>query len=169
MNINYYQSIPDLGIEGRINTPEEFENIKFPLDLSGREVLDIGCNIGAFLLEAINRGATRVVGVEINSDWRYLARGIFSETMPEFQWDFKKNIKDISEDETFDLVLLLSVTHVTEGMTGQEIFDRAWKLTKWLLIVEINDRLQEKPIRLPQRAIYIGKNKDNRSVYHIYK
>src|SRR5690349_23181339 len=43
-----------------------------PADLSGKSVLDIGCNAGFYSLEMKRRGASRVVGID--SDPRYLAQ-----------------------------------------------------------------------------------------------
>src|SRR5215208_1805525 len=43
-----------------------------PTDLSGRTVLDIGCNAGFYSIEMKRRGAERVLGID--SDPRYLAR-----------------------------------------------------------------------------------------------
>src|SRR5438552_2448312 len=72
MDLPHYQTIPDLGIKGRMDTTIEFDAIGFPKDLSGsgnRKLLDIGCNAGAFMLEALKRGAGYVVGVDHNEDW----------------------------------------------------------------------------------------------------
>src|SRR5690242_8806459 len=41
-----------------------------PQDLSGKSVLDVGCNAGFFSLELKRRGAARVLGVDF--DPRYL-------------------------------------------------------------------------------------------------
>src|SRR4051812_39057169 len=43
-----------------------------PEDLSGRSVLDIGCNAGFYSIEMKKRGADRVLGID--SDERYLAQ-----------------------------------------------------------------------------------------------
>jgi tRNA (mo5U34)-methyltransferase len=43
-----------------------------PEDLSGRSVLDIGCNGGFYAMEMKRRGADRVLGID--SDDRYLAQ-----------------------------------------------------------------------------------------------
>ena len=169
MMIDYYQTIRELNIVGRFNTPEEFEKIGLPKDLTDWSVLDIGCNIGAYMLECYKRGARRVDGVEPNLEWRLLAHGVLIEsglTEPHV-YSLYKNIHE--PEWARDLVLLLSVTHVVEGITGQEILDRAWTLTKKLLIVEINDRLQKEEIKLPEGAVFFGKSKDNRSVWHIWK
>src|SRR5947209_7367681 len=47
-----------------------------PADLSGRTVLDIGCNAGFYSLEMKRRGAARVVGID--SDSAYLAQARFA-------------------------------------------------------------------------------------------
>lgn len=165
--MNYYQTIPELGIKGRMNTPEEFEKIGLPEDLTGKDVLDIGCNIGAFMLECLERGAFEVEGVEPNILWRLLAKGVLYD-----YWNYADVFENIKEAHPkFDLVLLLSATHVAEGMTGQELLDRAWDLVEdgGLMIVEINDRLQKEDIKLPKEAVKYGINKDNRTVWHCRK
>src|SRR5687767_15115668 len=43
-----------------------------PRDLSGKTVLDIGCNAGFYSMEMKRRGASRVLGID--SDDRYLAQ-----------------------------------------------------------------------------------------------
>ena len=55
------------------NYPEDhwrtFEHA-LPVDLSGRTVLDVGCNAGFFSIKMKQRGADRVVGIDF--DPRYL-------------------------------------------------------------------------------------------------
>lgn len=162
--IPYYQSIPELGIQGRFDIQQQLKAIGMPDELNGLSVLDIGCNTGAFLLEAYKRGATKLVGIEPNQDWRILGNGIMAEL------DVPIRIYSrIDPRDTFDVVLLLSVTHVAEGMTGQDLLDYAYRITNKLLIVEINDRLQTEKLTLPKGATLYGKNKDNRSVWHCKK
>src|SRR5437588_12990994 len=47
-----------------------------PSDLSGRTVLDIGCNAGFYSIEMKRRGADRVIGIDF--DERYLAQARFA-------------------------------------------------------------------------------------------
>lgn len=47
-----------------------------PRDLSGKTVLDIGCNAGFYALEMKRRGANRVLGID--TDERYLAQAEFA-------------------------------------------------------------------------------------------
>lgn len=162
--IPYYQSIPELGIKGRFDVAQQVKAIGLPDDLTGMSVLDIGCNTGAFLIEAMKRGASKCIGVEPNQDWRILGNGIMMEL------DVPIRIYSrIRPDDKFDVVLLLSVTHVAEGISGQDLLDHAYAVTNKLLIVEINDRLQTEKLTLPKGAVLYGKNKDNRSVWHITK
>lgn len=160
--MNYYQTIPELGLEGRMNTPEEFEKIKLPKDLKGKSLLDIGCNMGAFLIEAIKRGA-RAEGIEPAVEWRVLAKGIALE-LGYFPIVYEKK-EDVIRN--YDVVLLLSILH-NVGYP-QELLNWAWEHTDKLLIVEINDRLQSDKVKLPEGAVKVGTNKDNRSVWHIKK
>ena len=44
------------------------------MDLTGTTVLDIGCGSGIYCLEAVRRGAARVVGIDIADDMIALAR-----------------------------------------------------------------------------------------------
>lgn len=162
--IKYYQTIPSLGIEGRMNTPEEFDKIGLPEDLKEKTVLEIGCNIGAFLLQSCKRRAYIAHGVEPDIDWRLLANGIAVET--------GENLKVFPKMSAlprmhYDVVLLLSVTHLVDD--PQKLINEAWDRTSELLIIEINDRLQEKKVKLPKGAVEYGKNKDNRTVWHIRK
>jgi cyclopropane fatty-acyl-phospholipid synthase-like methyltransferase len=43
-------------------------------DLSGKSVLDVGCGSGPYIVEALRRGASRVVGVDLSENMLALAR-----------------------------------------------------------------------------------------------
>jgi len=164
MVIKYYQTIPELGIKGRMNTPEEFDKIGLPKDLTNQSVIDIGSNAGAFCLEAVKRGATRVHGVEVNMDWRIVANGIVDELeLKNHDYYPISYVESLADAPKCDLVLLLSVTHVTPD--GQKLLDEAWAKTKRMMILEVNTRLQPQSLNIPNAFNLHGKNKDNRSVY----
>ncbi len=164
-----------------MDTPKEFDKIGLPKDLEDKNVLDIGCNAGAFLIESYKRGAKKVIGIEINPDWRIVAQGMWHEACDYFAFSDPRafecftSVPDLLDYELFpheyDLVLCLSVTHVSTVQTSQQVLNGAWERVKkgGLLIVEVNDRLQEKKIQLPGEAMQFGTNKDNRSVWHITK
>lgn len=166
--IPYYQSIPELGIKGRMNTEIEFNNIGMPEDLNGWSVLDIGSNMGAFCIRAWKCGAEEIHGVEPEMEWRVIASGIQAEL------ERKKGliipiayVPSLEEaPPTADLVLLLSITHLIPAAQAQKLFNEAWSRTNKLMILEVNDRLQEMPLVIPKEFKIYGKNKDNRTVYH---
>jgi len=66
---DWYQTIPvmdGVATKGSVDSLGRLKLIDLPADLSGRSVLDIGCNSGMYCFEAAARGAERVVGIDIN-------------------------------------------------------------------------------------------------------
>src|SRR5947209_4161518 len=73
----------------------DFPNVKWkniapaiPEDLSGATVLDIGCNGGFHSIELKKRGASRVLGVDV--DDRYLDQARFASQTLDLYIDFAK-------------------------------------------------------------------------------
>jgi tRNA (mo5U34)-methyltransferase len=82
-----------------------------PEDLSGRSVLDIGCNAGFYSIEMKRRGADRVLGID--SDDRYLAQARLAAELSQTDIEFR-NLSVYEVDrlgETFDLVLFMGVLY----------------------------------------------------------
>lgn len=82
-----------------------------PEDLTGKTVLDVGCNAGFFAMEMKRRGASRVVAVD--SDARYLAQGRFAAEVNGLDIEFRQlDVYDVgSLRERFDVVLFLGVLY----------------------------------------------------------
>jgi tRNA (mo5U34)-methyltransferase len=82
-----------------------------PQDLSGKSVLDIGCNAGFHSLEMKRRGASRVVGLD--SDEAYLAQARFAAEVNDLDVEFRRlSIYDVGKvGERFDIVLFLGVLY----------------------------------------------------------
>lgn len=82
-----------------------------PADLSGKTVLDIGCNAGFYSIEMKRRGAERVLGVDFDDvylDQARFAAGIAGEDI-EFR---KLSVYDVGAlGETFDLVIFMGVLY----------------------------------------------------------
>ena len=91
----------------------KFDRFKhaLPADLSGKSVLDIGCNAGFYAMEMARRGAARVVGID--SDERYLAQGRLAAEALGFarEIEFRKlDVYDVGAlGEGFDLVIFMGV------------------------------------------------------------
>src|SRR3954464_13138000 len=80
-------------------------------DLTGKTVLDIGCNAGFYSIEMKRRGAERVVAID--SDENYLAQARFAAEVCEAEIEFRQlSVYDIATlREKFDLVLFLGVLY----------------------------------------------------------
>jgi tRNA (mo5U34)-methyltransferase len=97
----------------------DYPNAKFrrfaphlPEDLSGKSVLDIGCNAGFYSIEMKRRGAARVLGLD--SDDRYLAQARFAtETLGFGGIEFRKlDVYDVGAlGERFDVVIFMGVLY----------------------------------------------------------
>lgn len=82
-----------------------------PEDLTGRTVLDIGCNGGFYSLEMKRRGAARVVGVD--SDDRYLEQARYAAQVSGLDIEFRQlSVYDVGAlAERFDVVLFMGVLY----------------------------------------------------------
>src|SRR4051794_34930782 len=80
-----------------------------PHDLSGRSVLDIGCNGGFYSIEMKRRGANRVLGIDF--DDAYLEQARFAAQITGCDIEFRKlSVYDLGAlRERFDLVLFMGV------------------------------------------------------------
>ena len=82
-----------------------------PQDLTGKSVLDIGCNAGFYSLEMKRRGADRVLGLDF--DERYLAQARFAAEVAGEEIEFRQlSVYDVgSLGEKFDLVIFMGVLY----------------------------------------------------------
>src|SRR5207248_1906564 len=77
-----------------------------PADLSGRTVLDIGCNAGFYAMAMKRRGAARVLGIDSDPD--YLKQACFAAELSGLDIEFQElSVYDVARlGERFDLVLM---------------------------------------------------------------
>ena len=83
-----------------------------PADLTGRSVLDIGCNAGFYSVEMARRGAARVLGVD--ADDRYLAQArLVARELGFAAVEFARlDVYDVGAlAEKFDLVVFMGVLY----------------------------------------------------------
>jgi tRNA (mo5U34)-methyltransferase len=82
-----------------------------PADLSGKTVLDIGCNGGFYSMEMKRRGAARVLGVDYDDD--YLAQARFAAEVNGLSIEFRQlSVYDVALlEERFDIVLFMGVLY----------------------------------------------------------
>jgi tRNA (mo5U34)-methyltransferase len=96
----------------------DYPNVKWqtfqhviPADLTGKTVLDIGCNGGFYSIEMKRRGADRVLGVDF--DERYLNQARFAAEVKGVDIEFRQlSVYDVAElGEKFDVVLFMGVLY----------------------------------------------------------
>jgi tRNA (mo5U34)-methyltransferase len=82
-----------------------------PEDLSGKSVLDVGCNGGFYALEMKRRGAARVLGID--SDEGYLAQARYAAEVRGVDIEFARlSVYDVAAlGERFDLVIFMGVLY----------------------------------------------------------
>jgi SAM-dependent methyltransferase len=92
----------------------DFPNVKWkhistciPEDVSGATVLDIGCNGGFYSMEMKRRGASRVLGIDV--DERYLSQARFAATTLGYDIEFElRSVYDVDQiPGQFDYVFFL--------------------------------------------------------------
>ena len=97
----------------------DYPNVKFkgfahalPADMTGKSVLDIGCNAGFYAMELKRRGAARVVGTDSDDD--YLAQARFAAEVKgytDIEW-VKMDVYDVAAlGERFDFVVFMGVLY----------------------------------------------------------
>jgi len=144
---NWYQSIE---LKDGIVTPGEtglasqnkLAMMNLPQELSGKSVLDIGCNEGFFSFEAERRGATRVVAIDKGKDAREkfsLIHGILQSSVEFLELDLTE-IKP-SRFGRFDLVFFLAVLHHLRHPFWA--FDQVFALTGEVAILEFVEAVSE--------------------------
>ncbi len=96
----------------------DYPGIKFrgfaqviPEDLTGKSVLDIGCNGGFYALEMKKRGAARVLGIDSDDD--YLAQARFAAEVSGLDIEFRQlSVYDLGAlGESFDVVIFMGVLY----------------------------------------------------------
>ena len=111
MEIGGVQTAPDhfLGDYPRAKW-EGFAHV-VPDDLSGRTVLDIGCNAGFYAMEMKRRNADHVVGID--SDEHYLAQAEFAAQQAGVDIEFHRmSVYDVAQlGRAFDVVIFSGVLY----------------------------------------------------------
>jgi tRNA (mo5U34)-methyltransferase len=105
----------------------------FPEDMTGKTVLDIGCNAGFYSQRMHERGA-RVTGID--HDPRYLAQARFAAAELGYDIEFRRlDVYDVAElGERFDYVIFMGVLyHLRHPLLA---LDRVARLPRERLVVQ---------------------------------
>jgi tRNA (mo5U34)-methyltransferase len=112
----------NIDLKGVKTAPDHFlgdyPSVKFdafkhaiPANLTGKSVLDIGCNGGFYSIEMKKRGADRVVGIDSDED--YLKQARFAARVNEVDIEFRQmNVYEVPQlKEMFDVVIFMGVLY----------------------------------------------------------
>jgi tRNA (mo5U34)-methyltransferase len=111
LDLNGVQTAPDHFLGDYPAVKWQYFEHAIPTDLSGKSVLDIGCNAGFYSLEMKRRGANRVLGVDF--DEQYLAQARFAAEVLGADVEFRQlSVYDVAElGERFDVVIFMGVLY----------------------------------------------------------
>jgi tRNA (mo5U34)-methyltransferase len=106
-----------------------------PADLSGKTLLDVGCNAGFYAFEAKRSGAQRVLGVD--GQRQHVRQGLFVRKVLGLEVEFRRlNVYELSPRTVgkFDITLALGLLyHLKHPILALE---NLYQVTKELLIIE---------------------------------
>src|SRR5882672_10265444 len=106
-----------------------------PSDLSGKTLLDVGCNAGFYAFETKRRGAKRVLGVD--GQRQHVRQGLFVRQALGLDVEFRRlNVYELSPRTVgqFDITLALGLLyHLKHPILALE---NLYRVTKELLVIE---------------------------------
>ena len=157
-----YQSVPGLPISGKRNSLYRISEIQDFLEqsqigLQGSTVLDVGCNLGMFIMHFLSQGARWCIGLDTPGITRVARRFLFERGFSRFDLigcDLCEPIvADLLPFKEYDLVLYLSMEkHIGfpgwlneldvrfllyEGHARESIRDITTKVRQWSPQIEI--------------------------------
>jgi tRNA (mo5U34)-methyltransferase len=106
-----------------------------PADLSGKSVLDVGCNAGFYSIEAKRRGAARVLGVDAQR--HLINQALFVRRALGLDIEYRRmSVYDLSRSSVgqFDITLALGLIYHCKHLVLA--LERLFEVTKDLLIIE---------------------------------
>jgi 2-polyprenyl-3-methyl-5-hydroxy-6-metoxy-1,4-benzoquinol methylase len=156
-----YHSVPELEITGGRNNEERIKKLHLDeIDFKGKTVLDIGCSEGFFCRYAMDRGAKRVVGLDLPGvvkPTRELAYYLGYNNIDFYGYDLKKEIPDLGK---FDIVLFLSMVHhiglpdwILDSTKKLLVFEGNGKSEDAGAISKLNGKLIDKTVDLFERPV----------------
>jgi tRNA (mo5U34)-methyltransferase len=113
------------------------EQAGFPRDLSGKSVLDIGCNAGFYSTWAWLRGARRVVGIDRSPhyiDQALLVREVLGLTSAEIEFRVADGHDLTADAEVFDVVINMGVVYHLQN--PMDFLTKIARLTRELMFLE---------------------------------
>jgi tRNA (mo5U34)-methyltransferase len=137
-----------------------------PADLTGKTVLDIGCNAGFYAMEMAKRGAERVVGID--SDPRYLAQARLAADALGFGERVELRQLDVYDvgalGERFDVVIFMGVLyHLRHPLLALDLIHE--HAARDIMVFQTLQRGSQDVIDVPQDHPFYGEGTLNPPAY----
>jgi tRNA (mo5U34)-methyltransferase len=116
------------------DTWSKIKNV-LPENLTGKSVLDVGCNAGFYAVEAKRRGASRVLGVDAQR--HHVRQALFVRSVLDLDIEFSRmSVYDLNRQSVgqFDVTLALGLIYHCKHLVLA--LERLFEVTKELLILE---------------------------------
>ena len=108
----YYQDIECINHIGYAQSWKTWDNIKDLVDWTNKYVLDIGCFHGYFSFKALERGATKVDGIDKNFEALQTAELIRKEIRTPHVFFINETANEaVKSDIHYDIALVLNIFH----------------------------------------------------------
>src|SRR6266542_4453391 len=125
------------GSEAVDHPAETWDKIRrgLPTDLSGKSVLDVGCNAGFYAIEAKRRNAARVLGVDAQR--HHVRQALFVRRVLDLDIEYRRmSVYDLNRCSVgqFDITLALGLIYHCKHLVYA--LERLFEVTKELLILE---------------------------------
>ena len=131
----WYQTIPvgdSIVTPGKTDSLRRLRLLHLPDDLSGKSVLDIGCNSGMLCFECKKRHADRVVGTDLQPHRLEQARTLAKIMGLDIEFR-EMDLFQIAELGQFDLVFCVAVlTEIADLLGGLEVLKKVTRGTLYL-------------------------------------
>ncbi len=95
------------GPKGQTDSSYKLKRLKLPADLTGKSVLDVGCNEGFFCDAVLRRGAKSVIGIDMDERFLNEAKARYQDERLEFVHQGWQRLPE----GPFDLILWTSAMH----------------------------------------------------------
>jgi tRNA (mo5U34)-methyltransferase len=106
-----------------------------PEDLSGKSVLDVGCNAGFYAIEAKRRGAARVLGVD--GQRQHVRQAVFVRKVLGLDIEYRRmNVYELTRRNVgeFDITLALGLLYHLKHLVLA--LENLYEVTRELLVIE---------------------------------
>lgn len=114
----YNPFVNPIGVEPGSTTDSKIQAMKYePSMFQGKTVSDLGCNLGVFSLLALDYGASKVIGYELEENFKKFCEAIKNEhelRFPQHQGKAKiiqGNLNKLPKIEKTDVLLVHSIIH----------------------------------------------------------